>query len=55
MLPPDILVTVQPDPVVALVEARAYAAQSAKGAVVVSGSISLVGLTIVCASEEKWS
>ena len=54
-LPPDILVTVQPDPVIALVEARAYAAQSAKGAVVVSGSISLVGLTLVCASEEKWS
>jgi dihydrofolate synthase/folylpolyglutamate synthase len=54
-LPPDILVIVQPDPVIALVEARAYAAQSAKGAVVVSGSISLVGLTLVCASEEKWS
>jgi dihydrofolate synthase/folylpolyglutamate synthase len=54
-LPPDIFVSVQPDPVVALVEARAYAAQSPKGAVVVSGSISLVGLTLVCASEEKWS
>jgi dihydrofolate synthase/folylpolyglutamate synthase len=54
-LSPDIFVTVQPDPIVALVEARAYAAQSDKGAVVVSGSISLVGLTLVCASEEKWS
>jgi dihydrofolate synthase/folylpolyglutamate synthase len=54
-LPPDVLVIVQPDPVVALVEARAYAAQSPKGAVVVSGSISLVGLTLACAIEEKWS
>jgi dihydrofolate synthase/folylpolyglutamate synthase len=54
-LPADVVVTVQPDPVVALVEARAYAAQSAKGAVVVSGSISLVGLTMLCAREEKWS
>ena len=54
-LPEDVTVSVQPDPLVALAEARAYAAQSAKGAVVVSGSISLVGLTVACAIEEKWS
>ncbi len=54
-LPDDVTVSVQPDPLVALAEARAYAAQSAKGAVVVSGSISLVGLTLACAIEEKWS
>ena len=54
-LPDDVTVSVQPDPLVAFAEARAYAAQSAKGAVVVSGSISLVGLTLACAIEEKWS
>lgn len=54
-LPEDVAVNVQPDPLVALAEARAYAAQSTKGAVVVSGSISLVGLTLACAIEEKWS
>ncbi|CAB4900333.1 MAG: dihydrofolate synthase [Actinobacteria bacterium] len=50
----DLDVIVQADPRVAFAEARAYAAMSSKGAVVVTGSISLVGLCMLVALEEKW-
>ncbi|MEG2778763.1 MAG: Mur ligase family protein, partial [Aurantimicrobium sp.] len=49
----DDKVLVEPDPVVALAMARGYAANSEKGAVVVTGSITLVGLTVGLATETQ--
>lgn len=49
----DDRVIIEPDPVVALAMARGYAANSEKGAVVVTGSISLVGLTVGLAAETQ--
>ncbi|MDH6422707.1 bifunctional folylpolyglutamate synthase/dihydrofolate synthase [Aurantimicrobium minutum] len=49
----DDKVVVEPDPVVALAMARGYAANSDKGAVVVTGSITLVGLTVGLAEESQ--
>jgi dihydrofolate synthase/folylpolyglutamate synthase len=49
----DEKVFVEPDPVVALAMARGYAANSEKGAVVVTGSITLVGLTVGLAAETQ--
>jgi dihydrofolate synthase/folylpolyglutamate synthase len=46
-------VTVEPDAVVALAMARGYAANSEKGAVLVTGSITLVGLTVGLAAETQ--
>lgn len=46
-------VFVEPDPVVALAMARGYAANNDKGAAVVTGSISLVGLTVGLAAETQ--
>jgi dihydrofolate synthase/folylpolyglutamate synthase len=46
-------VIIEADPVVALAMARGYAANSEKGAVVVTGSITLVGLTIGLAAETQ--
>jgi dihydrofolate synthase/folylpolyglutamate synthase len=46
-------VTVEPDPLVALAMARGYAAHSPQGAVVVTGSITLVGLTVGLAVETQ--
>ena len=49
----DDKVLVEADPVVALAMARGYAANSEKGAVVVTGSITLVGLTVGLAAETQ--
>jgi dihydrofolate synthase/folylpolyglutamate synthase len=49
----DDTVTVEPDPLVALAMARGYAANSQQGAVVVTGSITLVGLTVGLAAETQ--
>ena len=49
----DDKVIVEPDPVVALAMARGYASNSEKGAVVVTGSITLVGLTVGLAAETQ--
>lgn len=49
----DDKVVIEEDPVVALAMARGYAANSEKGAVVVTGSITLVGLTIGLAAETQ--
>jgi dihydrofolate synthase/folylpolyglutamate synthase len=49
----DDKVIVEPDPVVALAMARGYAAHSEKGAVLVTGSITLVGLTVGLAAETQ--
>jgi dihydrofolate synthase / folylpolyglutamate synthase len=52
----DDKVTVEPDAVVALAMARGYAANSEKGAVLVTGSITLVGLTLgVAAETQGWT
>jgi dihydrofolate synthase/folylpolyglutamate synthase len=49
-------VVIEPDPVVALAMARGYAANSLKGAVVVTGSITLVGLTVgLAAQTQGWT
>jgi dihydrofolate synthase/folylpolyglutamate synthase len=49
-------VTVEPDPLVAINMARGIAAQAEKGAVVVTGSITLVGLTVgVAADTQSWT
>lgn len=49
----DDKVTVEEDPVVAVAMARGYAANSDKGAAVVTGSITLVGLTVGLAAETQ--
>jgi len=46
-------VTVEPDPLVALTMARGIAAQSEKGAVVVTGSITLVGRAVAAAADTQ--
>lgn len=49
----DDKVLVESDPVVALAMARGYAANSEQGAVIVTGSITLVGLTVSLAAETQ--